>query len=109
MINYFVCPCIFDLVLVSTSKEIDDLIKSKFFDVSYLIFNKETNIYICCKKNIEVYYGCYSHSGVLDTCDDIIEPVNCFDLLTYGFENICSKCKKVILKYFLDILIKVRK
>ena len=109
MVNYFVCPCIFALVLISTSIEIDDLIKSKFLNVSYLIFDEETNIYICCKKNIEVYYDCYSRSGILDTCDDIIDPVNCFHLLTYGFENICSKCKKVILKYFLDILNKVQK
>ena len=109
MVNYFVCPCIFDLFLISTPKEIDDLIKSKFLNVSYLIFDEETNIYICCKKNIEFYYDCYSNSGILDTCDDIIESVNCFHLLTYGFENICSKCKKVILKYFLDILIKIQK
>ena len=50
MVNYFVCPCIFDVVLISTHKEIDDLIKSNFLNVGYLIFDEESNIYICCKK-----------------------------------------------------------
>ena len=109
MVNYFVCPCIFDLVLISTHEETYDLIKSNFLNVSYLIFDEESNIYICCKKNIELFYDCYRNSDNFESCDDIIEPINCFDLLRYGFENICLKCRKLILKYFLDILIKVQK
>ena len=109
MVNYFVGQCIFDVVLISTPKEIDDLIKSNFLNVSYLIFDEESNIYICCKKNIEFYYDCYSRSDIFETCGDITDPVNCFDLLSFGFENICSKCKKLILKYFLDLLIEVKK
>ena len=109
MVNYFVCPCIFDVVLASTPKEIDDLIKSNFLNVSYLIFDEESNIYICCKKNNEFYYNCFSSSDIFETCGDITDPVNYFDLLSFGFENICSRCKRLILKYFLDILIKVQK
>ena len=109
MVNYFVCPCIFDVVLISTHKEIDDLIKSNFLNVGYLIFDEESNIYICCKKNIEFYYTCYSRSVIFESCGDISDPINCFDLLCYGFENICLEGKKLILKYFLDILIKVQK
>ena len=46
MVNYFACPCIFDVVLISTHEEIDDLIKRNFLHVSYLIFDEESNIYI---------------------------------------------------------------
>ena len=109
MVNYFVCLCIFDLVLTSTHEEIDDFIKCDFLRVSYLIFEEESNIYICCKKNIEFYYKCYSRSDIFEDCGDITYPINCFDLLCYGFGNICSKCKDLILKYFLDILIRVQK
>ena len=98
MVNYFVCLCIFDLVLISTHEEIDDFIKCNFLRVSYLMFEEESNIYICCKKNIEFYYECYSRSDIFEDCGDITYPINCFDLLCYGFENICSKCKDLILK-----------
>ena len=33
MLNYFVCPCIFDVVFVSNPKEITQLIESGFLDV----------------------------------------------------------------------------
>ena len=98
MVNYFACPCIFDVVLISTHEEIDDLIKRNFLHVSYLIFDEESNIYICCKKNIEFYCEFYSRSDIFEHCGDITDPINCFDLLCYGFENICSKCKDLILK-----------
>ena len=107
MINYFVCSCIFDVFLTSTPKEIDVHTKSNK-DI-YLILEEESNIYICCKKNIEIYYECYSHLDIFYACDDISDPVNCFDLLYYGFENICSKCKRLILKYFSNLLVKVKK
>ena len=109
MVNYFVYPCIFDLFLSSSDEEINDLIKSKFLNVSYLIFDEKSDIYICCKKNIGLYYECYCRSVNYKSCGDIIDPVNCFDLLSYGFENICFKCRKIILNYFLKILIKVQK
>ena len=114
MVNYFVCPCIFDIFLVSNPKEINELVKSNFLEVSYLILldaesNMESNLYICCKENIVFHYECHSRSDIFKTCGDISDSVNCFDLLSFGFKNICSKCKKLILKYFLDILIKVKK
>ena len=110
MVNYFVCPCIFDIFLVSNPKEINELVKSNFLDVDYLILlDEESNLYICCKENILFHYDCHSRSDIFKTCGDITDPVNCFDLLSFGFENICSMCKKLILKYFLDLLIKVKK
>ena len=109
MLNYFVCPCIFDVVFVSNPKEIDELIESGFLEVNFLILRDDSSLYISCKENIAFYYERHSRSDIFKTCGDIIDPVNCFDLLSFGFENICSKCKKLILKYFLDILIKIKK
>ena len=109
MLNYFLCPCIFDVVFVSNPKEISQLIESGFLDANFLILRDDSTVYICCKENIVFYYECHSRSDIYKTCGNVIEPVNCFDLLSFGFENICSKCKKLILKYFLDILIKIKK
>ena len=44
--KYFVCQCIFDVVLTSTSKEISELIKSGFLDVSFLMIEKKSTFYM---------------------------------------------------------------
>ena len=109
MINDSVCPCIYDVVLVSNPKEIIQLIERGFLDANFSIIREEGVVYICCKDNIVFCYECHSQSDISKTCCDISDPVNCFDLFYFGFENICLKCKKLILKYFLDILIKIKK
>ena len=55
MLNYFVCPCIFDIVFVSNPKEIDELIESGFLEVNFLILRDDSSLYICCKENIAFY------------------------------------------------------
>lgn len=108
MVNYFVCPCMVDICLVSNCNEINELKKSGFLRVNFLIFEHVDSFYICCKENI-FYVDCHARSDIYETCSDVIEPINCFDLILYGFDNICSKCEKLILKYFLDFLIKIEK
>ena len=94
MLNYFVCPCISDVGFVSNPKEITQLIESSFLDANFLMLQDDSTLYICCKENIVFYYECHSRSDIFKACGDIIDPVNyCFDLLSFGFENICSKCK----------------
>ena len=107
MVNYFVCPCMFDVFFESNHKEITQLIESGFLRVNFLIFEHDGSFYLCCKDNIIFCFDC--QSDIYKTCSDEIEPVNCFDLILYGFEDICSKCEKLILKYFLDFLIKIEK
>ena len=109
MVNYFVCPCLLDIVFASNCKEIDELIKSGFLKVNFLIFEHDRSFYLCCKENIVFYSGCYKQSDIYKTCSDETEPINCFDLILYGYEDICLECEKLILKYFLEFLIKIEK
>lgn len=106
--NYFVCQCILDVVLTSNSKEITDLIESGFLNVNFLIVEEENRLYICCKESIGF---CHDHSSNLDdkTCADVLEPISCFDLIPFGFENLCSLCKALFLKYCQNILVKIKK
>ena len=99
----------FDVVFASNYKEIDKLIESDFLRVNFLIFEHVGPFYLCCNKNIVFYSDCYKQSDIYKTCSDETEPINCFDLILYGYEDICSKCEKLILKYFLDFLIKIEK
>ena len=107
--KYFVCQCISDVVLTSTSKEISELIKSGFLDVNFLMIEKESTFYICCKDTIVFYYDYSPKSDFSKTCGDVTEPITCFDLISFGFENVCSLCKELVLKYFLDILVELKK
>ena len=107
--NYFACQCIFDVLLTSTSKEISELIKSGFLAPNFLVIEKKRTVYICCKDAIVFYYDYHSKHDINQTCGDVIEPTSCFDLISFGFENICSVCEELILKYFLKILVEIKK
>ena len=106
--NYFVCQCVLDVVLTSNSKEITELIKSGFLNVNFLITEEENRVYICCKDSIVF---CHDYSSNFDdkTCANVTEPISCFDLISYGFENLCSLCKILFLKHSQNILVKIKK
>ena len=104
MVDYFVCPCLFDIVSALNYDDINELIK--FLSVNYLILEYERTFYICCKDSIDFYIKYDTDS---DTCSNLDEPISCFDLICYGFEDACSKCEKSILDFFLDHLTKIEK
>ena len=106
MVNYFVCPLCLMSFLHQIIRKSLNLLKVAL-RVNFLIFEHDGSFYLCCKDNIIFYFDC--QSDIYKTCSDEIEPVNCFDLILYGFEDICSRCEKLILKYFLDFLIKIEK
>ena len=102
MVDYFVCPCLFDIVSALNYDSINELIK--FLSVNYLILEYEMTFYLCCKNSVEFYSDFY-----VDSCSNLIEPISCFDLICYGFEDVCSKCEKSILNFFSEHLIKIEK
>lgn len=82
---------------------------SGFLRVNFLIFEHVDSFYICCKENILFYFDCHTRSDIYKNCSDETEPINCFDLILYGYEDICFKCERLVLKYFLDFLTKIEK
>ena len=104
MVDYFLCPCLFDIVSALNYGDIDELIK--FLSVNYLILEHDRTFYLCCKDSIDFYFEYDKDS---DTCSNLHEPISCFDLICYGFEDVCSKCEKTILDFFSDHLTKIEK
>ena len=104
MVNYFVCPCLFDIVSALNYDDINELMK--FLGVNYLILEYDMSFYISCKDSIEFYS---EYNKDCDTCFNSTEPISCLDLICYGFEDVCSKCEKTILKFFSDYLNKIEK
>ena len=102
VVKYFVCSCLFDIVFVSN--EINELSSEKS-----LILEHDGSFYICCKDSIEFFSDYNKRSDIDKTCSTVTEPVSCLDLICYGFEDVCSKCEKLILKYFLEHLSKIEK
>ena len=104
VVNYFVCPCLFDVVSASNYNDINELIK--FLSVNYLMLAHDGTFYICCKNSIEFYSDLNKESY---TCSTVIEPVSCLDLICYGFEDVCSECEKLIFNFFSEHLSKIEK
>ena len=105
MVDYFVCSCLFDVVSTLNYDDINELIK--FLSVNYLILEHESTFYLCCKDSIDFFIDCDKES--VDSCSNLSEPISCLDLICYGFEDVCSKCEKSILKYFSVYLTKIER
>ena len=108
-VNYFVCPCLFDIVSSAVTSNYEQI--NKFLSVNFLIIEYDGSFYLCCKDSIEFYYDCCKkQSDIYETCSsDLTELISCLDLICYGFEDLCPKCEKFILKYFLEHLTKIEK
>ena len=104
VVNYFVCPCLFDIVSAINYEDINELMK--FLSVNYLIIECNRSFYIACWDSID-FYSDYNKD--CDTCFNSDEPISCLDLICYGFEDACSKCEKIILDFFSDHLSKIEK
>ena len=104
MVNYLVCPCLFDTIPAINYDDIDELIK--FLSVNYLILECDGIFYLCCKDSVEFYID---YDRNIDSCSNLNEPICCFDLICYGFEDVCSTCEKSILNFFSEHLIKIEK
>ena len=104
MVNYFVCSCLFDIVFPLNCNDINELMK--FLSVNYLILDYDGSFYISCKDSIDFYS---EYIKDCDTCSHCEEPINCIDLICYGFEDVCSMCEKIILNFFSDYLSKIEK
>ena len=105
--KYFVYPCIFEAKLGCGVIKIDRLIEEGFIDLNYLTVLNNECCYICCKKAIEFLFDCTRSCHIQYTCGNIKEPVCCIDLIEFGGEDLCYKCKKLLCSYFKYILIKV--
>ena len=105
VVNYFVCPCLFDIVSALNYDSINELIK--FLNVNYLILGHNGSFYLCCKNSVEFYFDYNKQS---DTCSKSdTELISCLDLISYGFEDVCSKCEKLIFDFFLEHLSLIEK
>ena len=107
MVNYFVCPCLFDTISAINYNDIDELMK--FLSVNYLIIECNRTIYIACRDSIDFYSDYIREDENCDTCFNSDEPISCLDLICYGFEDSCSNCEKIILDFFSDHLCKIEK
>ena len=105
MVTYFVCSCLFDIIIAINCDDIDELMK--FLSVNYLIVESDGTFYIACKDSID-FYSEYVKEDC-DTCFNSDEPISCLDLICYGFEDSCSLCEKIILDFFSDHLCKIEK
>ena len=107
VVNYFVCPCLFDTISAIKYDDIDELMK--FLRVNYLIIECDRTIYIACRDSIDFYSDYIREDEDCDTCFNSDEPISCLDLICYGFEDSCSNCEKIILDFFSDHLCKIEK
>ena len=105
----FSCLCVCDSLFNMTN---DQIVKT-FSTVSDLSANiitieKEDNLYICCRDTIIFCYELYNDDDYV-TCATIFDPVSCFDLLSYGFFEICITCIQSLTdKDFFTNLVKVK-
>ena len=104
MVNYFACPCLFNIVSALNYNDINELMK--FLSVNYLIREYDGSFYLSCKDSIDFYS---EYNKDCDTCSDLTEPISCLDLICYGFEDVCSKCEKLIFDFFLEHLTLIEK
>ena len=107
MVNYFVCPCLFDTISAIKSDDVAELMK--FLSVNYLIIECNRAFYIACRDAVDFYSECIRKDEDCDTCFTSDEPISCLDLICYGFEDSCSNCERVILNFFSDYLCKIEK
>ena len=75
-----------------------------------IIIEKLDNLYVCCRDTIVF---CYEYQMFGDdhyaTCATVLDPVSCFDLIPYGFSNICETCTHLLTNInFFDNLVKVK-
>ena len=105
VLNYLVCPCSFDIVSALNYDEVNELIK--FLSVNYLMLELNGSLYLCCKNSVEFYFDYNKQSGTCSESDT--ESISCLDLISYGFEDVCSKCEKLIFDFFLEHLTLIEK
>lgn len=105
----FSCLCVCDSLFNMTN---DQVVKT-FSTVSDLSANiitieKEDNLYICCRDTIIFCYELYNDDDYV-TCATIFDPVSCFDLLIYCFNDICVTCiESLCYTYFFNDLIEIK-
>ena len=102
MVNYFVCPCLFDTISAINHNDIDELMK--FLSVNYLIIECDRTFYIACKDSMDFYSEYILKRIVILLLTQMNQLVVC-----YGFEDACSLCEKIILDFFADHLCKIEK
>ena len=119
MVNYFVCQCLFDIACFSKyNDDINEFINliedNGLLKCNFLILEHAESFYVCCKDTIHFCYTYYPE--LYETCMENcpyeytdMASVNCLDLRIYGFEDICSNCDALFLKYFLEVLFKIEK
>ena len=73
MVNYFVCPCLFDTTSAINHDDIDQLMK--FLSVNYLIIECHRTFYIAFKESID-FYSEYIKEDC-DTSFNSDEPISC--------------------------------
>ena len=103
--KYFICQCIFESKLGCGFVDIHRLIEDGFIDHRFMLFLKNDCYWICCKDTINFLFECNRERDIRNTCGTIKFPINCIDLLEFGYEYLCSRCESLLFFYFRDILV----
>ena len=103
------CLCVCDSLFNMTNDQIMKTF-STISDLSaeMIIIEKEDNLYICCRDSIIFCYDMFDNNNFI-TRATIFDPVSCFDLLIYGFNDICVICIESLCDtYFFNDLIEIK-
>ena len=105
----FSCLCVCDSLFNMTNDQIVKMYSTiSDLSVDIITIEKEDNLYICCRDTIIFCYELHNDDDFV-TCETIFDPVSCFDLISYGFHDICITCtESLINKDFFDNLVKVK-
>ena len=105
--KYFIRPCVFESKLGCGFLKVPRLIEEGFIDFNFIIFLKNDCYYICCKESIYFRFECSRSNDIEATCGNIECLVSCIDLIEFGYENVCSKCEKLLFCFFVNILVEL--
>ena len=99
-----VCNSLFNMTndqIMKTFSTISDL------SAEMIIIEKEDNLYICCRDSI-FCYDMFDNNNFI-TRATIFDPVSCFDLLIYGFNDTCVTCiESLSYTYFFNDLVEIK-
>lgn len=109
MTNIYSCVCISDSLFGLSYDEINEMVSScSDLSTHLIIIENLDNFYICCRDSIEFCFV-FNRYFIRDkTCANVNETISCFDLIKYGFKNICELCQSVLDIFLYSFLVKVK-
>lgn len=101
----FSCLCNCETLFLMTIDEIHELISDGSLSVDFIIIETKSEIHISCRESIVFCSDFYKDH---ETCGNVLEPISCFDLIPFSFNNICGTCLEILSEHFFYNLVRIK-